>query len=83
MRIVFAKLAKHELDDAADFYETEFDGLGKRFMFEVKAAVLRIRKCLLHKFPYKLLYSIELDHILILAVAHQHRKPGYWANRLK
>ena len=37
-----------------------------------------IRKCLLHKFPYKLLYSIEEDHIFIIAVAHQHRKPDYW-----
>jgi hypothetical protein len=42
-----------------------------------------IRKCLLHKFPYKLLYSIEADHILILAVAHQHREPEYWTDRSK
>ncbi len=62
------------------------------FKEEVKTAVMRIakypnswtseksgiRKCLLHKFPYKLMYSIENDHILILAVAHQHRKPDYW-----
>jgi len=37
-----------------------------------------IRKCLLHRFPYKLLYSIEQDHIFIIAVAHLHRRPDYW-----
>ncbi|MDP2208100.1 MAG: type II toxin-antitoxin system RelE/ParE family toxin [Bacteroidota bacterium] len=40
-----------------------------------------VRKCLLHKFPYKLLYSIEEDHIFVLAVAHQHRRPNYWVER--
>jgi|GEM_PF-225276 len=34
------------------------------------------------KFSYSLLYSIEEDHIFIIAVAHQHRKPGYWIDRL-
>ena len=37
-----------------------------------------VRKCILHKFPYKLLYSIEKDFIFIIAIAHQHRKPDYW-----
>lgn len=97
MRFVFAKIAQRELEDASAFYEAELEGLGRRFQAEVKFAVVRIgkypemwsrergeiRKCLLHKFPYKLLYSIEADHILILAVAHQHRKPDYWINRLK
>ena len=32
--------------------------------------------------PAKPLYSIEQDHILVIAVSHQHRKPDYWINRL-
>ena len=69
----------------------------KRFRNEVHNAAKRIseypeawsielnevRKCLLHKFPFKLLYSIETDHIFIIAVAHQHRKPYYWIDREK
>jgi len=31
-----------------------------------------------YKFPYKLLYSVEKDHVLVIAIAHQHRKPDYW-----
>ncbi|MCP5276637.1 MAG: type II toxin-antitoxin system RelE/ParE family toxin [Burkholderiales bacterium] len=97
MRVLFSELAKQELDDASQYYEIEFQGLGKQFREEIKLAAKRIseypeawsvergdiRKCLLHKFPYKLLYSIEKDHIIIIAVAHQHRKPEYWVGKEK
>ena len=73
MKVVFSKLAQQEFDDAFQFYEIEFEGLGERFRDEVKKAATRIleypqawsiekgdiRKYILHKFPYKLLYSIE------------------------
>ncbi len=95
MRVIFTKYAKQELEDAARYYELEYAGLGKGFKEEVRRAALRIaeypqawslergdvRKCLLHKFPYKLLYSTEEDHILVIAVAHQHRRPNYWIDR--
>jgi len=35
----------------------------------------------IEKFPYKLLYSVESNHIFIIAVAHQHRRPDYWIER--
>jgi len=97
MKVVFSKYAELELYDATNFYELEFKGLGRRFKKEVQNAAKiiaeypealsvergEVRKCLLHKFPYKLLYSIEEDHIFIIAVAHQHRKPDYWIKREK
>ena len=96
MKIFFTELANQELNDATAFYESELPGLGKRFKNDVRKSAERlsrypkawsvergeIRKCLLHRFPYKLLYSIEQDHILVIAVSHQHRKPDYWINRL-
>jgi len=95
MKVIFSKIAKQELDDAVLYYELEYQGLGKRFKEEVRKSTIRIseypvawsiecgeiRKCTLHKFPYKLLYSIESDHIFIIAVAHQHRKPDYWVDK--
>lgn len=95
MRVIFTRIARQELEGAVRFYELEYSGLGRRFKEEVKKATLRIaeypqawsiewgdvRKCLLHKFPYKLMYSVEEDHILVIAVAHQHRKPDYWVGR--
>ena len=74
MRVIFTKLASQELEDAVRYYELEYSGLGRRFKEEV-------RKCLLHKFPYKLMYSVEGNHILVIAVAHQHRNPDYWVDR--
>ncbi len=96
MKVIFSRYAKSELDDATYYYEYELQGLGKSFRTEIRKAAKRIavypkswaiekgeiRKCLLHKFPYKLLYSIEKDHIFIIAVAHQHRKPDYWVERV-
>lgn len=95
MRVVFTRIATQELEDAVRFYELEYVGLGRKFKEEVRKAALRVaeypkawsfergevRKCLLHKFPYKLMYSMEEDHILIIAVANQHRKPDYWVGR--
>jgi len=40
-----------------------------------------IRRCLTKVFPYAVLYSIEPDHILIVAIMHCRREPGYWRNR--
>ena len=95
MRVIFTRIARRELEDAVRYYELEYSGLGHRFKEEVRNAALRIaeypqawsiergdvRKCLLHKFPYKLMYSVEEDHIIVIAVAHQHRKPDYWVGR--
>jgi plasmid stabilization system protein ParE len=95
MRVIFSKYAALELRDAASYYEFQVEGLGIRFRGEIKKAVGRIldfpeawpiergevRRCILSKFPYKILYSIEPDHIFIIAVAHTHRRPDYWIDR--
>jgi len=95
MRVIFTRIATQELEDAVRFYELEYAGLGRSFKEEVKKAAVRVaeypkawsiergevRKCLLHRFPYKLLYSVEEDHVLVIAIAHQHRKPDYWVGR--
>jgi len=95
MRVVFATIASKELRDAIHYYNLEYEGLGDRFRSEVRAAIDRmqsyplaysvesgdVRRCPLYKFPYKILYSNESDHLLIIAIAHQHRKPSYWIAR--
>jgi toxin ParE1/3/4 len=42
-----------------------------------------VRRCLTRRFPYAVLYTIEADFILIVAVAHGRREPGYWRTRVR
>lgn len=93
--IIFNEFAAAEFEDAVDFYELQVEGLGRRFKEEIAHALRAIKKnpevwpvesgdikrFILHKFPYKILYSIESDYIYIIAIAHMHRKPQYWAER--
>jgi toxin ParE1/3/4 len=96
MRLVFHPEARLEYREAAAFDEARRPGLGAAFTREIEAAIEHIlaapdrwrcieqdvRRCLAHVFPYGLLYSVEGDFILIIALAHGSRKPGYWRERL-
>ena len=42
MKSIFSELAKHELDDATNYYKMEFEGRGIRFREDVKKAIMRI-----------------------------------------
>jgi plasmid stabilization system protein ParE len=95
MRLVFSPEARVELEEAGAFYNRRQPGLGKRLNDEVRKGLVRIRtwplscpierneirRLVIARFPYKILYSVETDHLYIIAVAHQHRAPGYWADR--
>jgi plasmid stabilization system protein ParE len=41
-----------------------------------------IRRFLFTRFPYSLIHGIDEETIVIIAVAHQHREPRYWADRI-
>jgi toxin ParE2 len=93
----FLEVAEIELDQAVHWYESQAPGLGESFLIEVLSAIERVslypeawhsfgeglRRCRLNRFPYGLIYAVENDDILVLAVAHLHRKPSYWRDRLK
>ncbi len=97
MNVIFDDLANEEFNDAVEYYEFQIKGLGKRFKEEMIRALNTIkrfpeigvveegdiRRYLLHKFPYKILYSIEKDYLYIIAIAHMHREPSYWIKRIK
>jgi len=95
-KIVFHPLAERELIDAASYYEEQEQGLGLEYLTEVEGVsnlltrypaagvVIRgsVRRLILPKFPYSLLYRIvNEDLIRILAIAHHKRKPQYWVDR--
>ena len=81
--------------DAAAYYELQVSGLGQDFLTKVASAVadiaenaerwpvvrLNVRRRLVHRFPYGLLYRVDPDEVVVLAVAHLHRHPTYWVER--
>lgn len=95
MRVRFLGIAQRELDDAVAWYEQQAGDLGRGFLAEVHRAIRRVaafptssqeispglRRCLIARFPYGLLYGIEGDTVVVIAVAHLHRRPRYWADR--
>lgn len=95
MRLSFHRLAEQEFNDAAAYYERESPGLGAVFALEVEhcaAAVLtypeagavvrgRLRRRLVPRFPYALLYLVKPDEIRIVAVMNLKRRPHYWLGR--
>ncbi len=94
--IVFDPDAKAEFLAAVRYYESCQSGLGRHFRILVQSALQKVaetpfqyrlihapfRRYLLPKFPYAIIFSIEPDHIRIIAVAHTKRKPGYWRRRI-
>ena len=97
MKIDFLTIAQKELADAVDWYNEQSDGLGNEFLDELDRAIRRavaypqscteiesgLRRCLIARFPYGLIYSLEEERIIVVAVAHLHRHPRYWAERLE
>lgn len=94
--VIFNRLAQRELAEAVQHYESESQGLGNRFLeetFKALAILLRhpeaapqirgsVRRFVLPKFPYCLLYRpLGAGRLRILAVAHQKRNPQYWIGR--
>ncbi len=95
MRVEFDPLAILELQDAVDYYNFQLFGLGDRFKADIQKSIGRIvsypdaweqqtsrtRRFVLKSFPYKIIYALDNDTIIVLAIANAHRKPDYWVNR--
>ena len=95
MRLLVAPEARLEFEAARRYYAQQSPGLGEAFHAQVRGALQRIRnwplagpverggirRATLGRFPYKVLYAIEADHIYLIAIAHQHRHPEYWVRR--
>jgi plasmid stabilization system protein ParE len=97
MRIEFHPEALAEYEAAALYYAGRREDLDRRFIAAVEHAISQIqeapqrwrileddvRRCLTRVFPYAVLYTIEPHYVLIVAVMHCHREPGYWRHRIK
>jgi plasmid stabilization system protein ParE len=88
--------AEEELRAAAKFYEAEQAELGRALLEEVRRALgfiaeyplaarserAEIRVRTIARFPYRIYYRARPDEILVIAIGHRHRRPGYWRSRV-
>ena len=95
MTFSFHPEAEAEFNESIEYYEEREQGLGYDFSIEVFECIQKIvnyptawpvieediRRCLVNRFPYGIIYSIEQSGIFVLAVMHLSRHPDYWKNR--
>jgi toxin ParE1/3/4 len=86
-----------ELERAKAWYEAQRPDLGESFFQEITTAVSRIREApntwpeyrqgtrrfLVHRFPFAVIYCQRATSLLVMAVMHLKRRPGYWQARLR
>ena len=96
MKAVFLNSAQAELNAAVDYYtDHASERVAEAFLQDAlhtrqrliehpeigKTISKRLRILAFKHFPYSLIYRFSADTITIHAVAHQRRRPGYWAGR--
>jgi toxin ParE1/3/4 len=95
MRYVFHPEALNEYAETVRYYKERRVEVAQEFINAIEDTVYRIkesptryavidddvRRCMARRFPYGILYTIEPNYILILAVMHCSQKPGYWKSR--
>lgn len=97
MKLIVLDAAQTELEEARDCYlEHATPRIAAAFVGEYERSVIRLleyplvgaprprqqhRALPLRHFPYTIIYRIDADAIVVSAVAHQHRRLGYWQGR--
>jgi len=97
MTISLHRLAIAEIDHEVDYYEARQPGLGARLEDEIDAVLdviahfpiaarswrnrADLRVAVLDRFPFTMPYLIVGTNLVVLALAHTSRRPGYWARR--
>ena len=95
--IRISELASDELSEAVRWYEARRFGLGGDFFDAVNATLVLVetspeigatvspdghtRRVLVARFPYQVVYRLRPTELVIVAIAHLKRRPGYWTNR--
>ncbi len=96
MKYSFHPEAESEFGQAIEYYEEREGSLGHDFAVEVYSAIERavsypkawpiieddVRRSLVRRFPYGILYAQEDEVIYIVAVMHLRQNPDYWKHRI-
>ena len=96
MKLKFIPPSDQELIDAYNYYEDQLSGLGDQLLNEFNRTIKitienptiwnevgeKTRRALLKRFPFLILYIFEENTIHITCIAHQHRNPDYYIDRI-
>lgn len=96
-RLRFDPRAQHDLDEAIRYYAGAYapactallgavDRVLELLCHHPEAGTLvrrGARKWPLAKFPYLIVYRVDGDELVVLAVVHMRRRPGFWQERLR
>lgn len=96
MKVILLEPALDELTEARDYYLKQASArIAAAFVeqFNNTASLIlarpelgkpvspRMRALPISRFPYSVIYRITSDAIIVQAIAHQRRRPAYWAQR--
>lgn len=95
LKITVRPEAEAEIQEAYDWYNLQYPGLGDEFLDHVDVAFEKIsqypnsapivyrdiRRYLVERFPHSILYIVEPTLIVVLAVYHGRRSPVGWKDR--
>lgn len=97
MSLRYLPVAAAEFREALTWYRARSIGAARHFNAEVRVAERLLaehprigrkletdaRSLCINAFPFSLIYSIEPTELIVVAVAHHSRRPGYWQERLR
>lgn len=93
--IDFLSGARRDFDESFDWYAERSTQAAERFVDAVNAALEKVatnptqftsadgvhRECPVKKFPFRIVYRLVEDRVLVVAIAHAKRRPGFWRKR--
>jgi plasmid stabilization system protein ParE len=96
-RLNFLSAANLNLAQAIGYYNERSPVVARDFLREVRRATTllldypqacpivrgEVRQKVLRRFPFSVLYMVEDDRVIVVAIMHQHRRPDYWHARIK
>ena len=92
----FSPEAEAELTEAREWYSHQRKDLDLEFMQCIDEALSRVvdnprafpivhrqlRRAVIHRFPFAVLYELAVDEIYVIAVFHSRRDPKIWKSRV-
>ena len=93
--VSFLREAQNEFDESLAWYLERSESAADGFEEAVERAVQEIvehperwafiddrhRYRMLRRYPYLIVYRVDADMVIVVAIAHSKRRPEYWANR--